>query len=295
MSGTVIGVGVQKGGVGKSTTSNFISYELAERGYNVILVDFDPQATQTGSFFGFRIKGGFKGENISNITNIFSGKEIIPLKIEADKYIDNPEKNKMGEAHYNKVKMKIDFIPSNEDLLDVLENDDLKKETKIKIIVDFLNDLKNKYDFVIVDCPPSFGIVTTAVLKVASKLIVPIATKNVDTEGLTGFFDRMDNIYIKDNFNIEKIIIMPNMYDKRVNDSKQTLGQDINQIPNMLQCKTNLRFIKSVVTEPLPQNSAIQEAPSYNMFLVPFIMEYSRSKNSNILLIIKNIVNELFK
>ena len=69
------------------------------------------------------------------------------------------------------------------------------------------------------------------------------------------------------------------MYDKRVNDSKQTLGQDINQIPNMLQCKTNLRFIKSVVTEPLPQNSAIQEAPSYNMFLVPFIMEYSRSKN----------------
>ena len=286
MSGTVIGVGVQKGGVGKSTTSNFISYELAERGYSVILVDFDPQATQTGSFFGFRIKGGFKGENISNITNIFSGKEIIPLKIEA---------NKMGEAHYNKVKMKIDFIPSNEDLLDVLENDDLKKETKIKIIVDFLNDLKNKYDFVIVDCPPSFGIVTTAVLKVASKLIVPIATKNVDTEGLTGFFDRMDNIYIKDNFNIEKIIIMPNMYDKRVNDSKQTLGQDINQIPNMLQCKTNLRFIKSVVTEPLPQNSAIQEAPSYNMFLVPFIMEYSRSKNSNILLIIKNIVNELFK
>ena len=155
--------------------------------------------------------------------------------------------------------------------------------------------LENKYDFVIVDCPPSFGIVTTAVLKVASKLIVPIATKNVDTEGLTGFFDRMDNIYIKDNFNIEKIIIMPNMYDKRVNDSKQTLGQDINQIPNMLQCKTNLRFIKSVVTEPLPQNSAIQEAPSYNMFLVPFIMEYSRSKNSNILLIIKNIVNELFK
>jgi cellulose biosynthesis protein BcsQ len=100
---------------------------------------------------------------------------------------------------------------------------------------------------------------------------------------------------IGDNFNIEKIIIMPNMYDKRVNDSKQTLGQDINQIPNMLQCKTNLRFIKSVVTEPLPQNSAIQEAPSYNMFLVPFIMEYSRSKNSNILLIIKNIVNELFK
>ena len=55
MSGTVIGVGVQKGGVGKSTTSNFISYELAERGYSVILVDFDPQATQTGSFFGFRI------------------------------------------------------------------------------------------------------------------------------------------------------------------------------------------------------------------------------------------------
>ncbi len=162
MSGTVIGVGVQKGGVGKSTTSNFISYELAERGYSVILVDFDPQATQTGSFFGFRIKGGFKGENISNITNIFSGKEIIPLKIEADKYIDNPEKNKMGESHYNKVKMKIDFIPSNEDLLDVLENDDLKKETKIKIIVDFLNDLKSKYDYIIVDCPPSFGIVTKA-------------------------------------------------------------------------------------------------------------------------------------
>lgn len=293
-NGEIIGIGVQKGGVGKSTTANFISYELAEQGHNVILIDLDPQATQTGSFFGYRIKGGFKGDNISNITNIFHKKPLVPLKIEADKYVDNPDKNKMGESHYNKIKIKIDFIPSNEDLLDILESDELKKQDKVNIIVDFLNGLKERYDYIVVDCPPSFGIVTTAVLKVVNKLIVPIATKNVDTEGLTGFFDRMDNIYINNNFNIQKIIIMPNMYDKRVNDSKQTLAQDINQIPNMLQCKTNLRFIPIVVTEPLPQNSTIQEAPSYNMFLVPFIMEYSRSKNSNILLIIKNIVNEIY-
>ncbi len=70
MNGNIIGIGVQKGGVGKSTTSNFISYELAERGHNVILVDLDPQATQTGSFFGFRIKGGFKG-TISLLLKIF--------------------------------------------------------------------------------------------------------------------------------------------------------------------------------------------------------------------------------
>lgn len=294
-NGEIIGIGVQKGGVGKSTTANFFSYQLAEQGYNVILVDLDSQATQTGSFFGYRLKGGFKGDNISNIANIFHKKSITPLKIEADKYIDNPEKHKMGESHYNKEKIKIDFIPSNEDLLDSLESDELTKGEKIKIIVDFLIELKKVYDYVIVDCPPSFGIVTTAVLKVVDKLIVPIATKNVDTEGLTGFFDRMDNVYEKEEFNVKKIIIMPNMYDKRVKDSKTTLMQDINQIPNMLQCKLNLRFIPAVVTEPLPQNSSIQEAPSYNMFLVPYIMEWQRSKHSYILLTIKNIVNEIFK
>lgn len=297
MNGKIIAVGVQKGGVGKSTLSNIISYclisdEKQKNDINVALVDFDSQATQTGSFFGYRTKGGFKGENISNIVNIFSNKNFEPLTIETVKHYDNPEKHKVGESSYAKEKIHLSFYPSNEELLDMLECDEIKKITKINAIVNFLNSLRSKYKYVVVDCPPNFGIVTTAVLKVADRLVVPIATKNVDTEGLTGFFDRMDNIYIKEQFNIEKIIVVPNMYDKRVNDSKQTLGQDINQIPNMLQCKKNLRFIKAVVTEPLPQNSSIQEAPSYNMFLIPYILDFQRN-HSNIILVIKSIMKEI--
>jgi len=274
-------VSVQKGGVGKSTFSNALAYQCAAKGYKTILVDLDPQATQTGGFFQYSY-GAFSGNNISNIVNIFNNKELKPVKIKTQKYISNPLKKKIGQPHYLEEEITMDLIPSNPDLLDATESDKMSRIDKINKIKSFLITLKSQYDRIIIDTPPSFGIITTAVLLVTDRILTPIPTKNIDTDGLVGFFRNYDKI-IKNDTPIDKIIVLPNMFDKRVKDSKETL-RDIQRVPNLLQETEKLRDITCEVIDPIPQKSCIQEASSYGSFLVPFIMDYSRSQNYDIVL-----------
>lgn len=283
------GITVQKGGVGKSTYANAMTYSFAEKGHKTLLIDFDPQATQTGAFMGFPY-GSFSGKNVSNITNIFSNLEVEPIKIKTIKYIDNPEKGKMHQPHYIEEDLLIDFIPSNPELLTIMESDDMKRNEKVDYIVRFLDSQKKIYDRIVIDAPPSFGIITTAILKCADSILVPIPTKNVDTDGMVGFFQNLDKVYETENIQyLSKVIILPNMFDKRVSDAKETLNS-IKRTPNLLQSTKNLRNLKCIVAEPFPQKSCVQEAPSLKSFLVPFIMDFSRNNND---LILK--LNELAK
>ena len=92
------------------------------------------------------------------------------------KYLDNPNKGKMLQPHYLEEDMDIDFYPSNYQLLAATESDDFKRETKIELLFNFINSLKSKYDKIVIDAPPSFGIITTAILK-CSKSIVKVISK----------------------------------------------------------------------------------------------------------------------
>lgn len=290
--GEVTSVAVQKGGVGKSTYANALAYSFANKGYKTILVDLDPQATQTGAFMGYGY-GVFSGENISNLANVFKDGTVVPIQIKTIKYTDNPNKNKMYQPHYLEEDLIIDFIPSNPDLLTMTESDELNKKEKIDSIVNFIKDLQTKYDRIVIDSPPTFGIITTAVLISSNNVLTPIPTKNVDTDGMVGFFRNLDRIFEEvPEMNLRKILILPNMFDKRLSDAKATL-RDIQRTPNFLQETKNLRQLKCVVAQPIPQRGCIQEAPSYKMFLVPYIMDFSRSKNFDIVLAIDIIVKEL--
>lgn len=291
--GDIHSVQNQKGGVGKSTFANVLAYDCVNNGYKTALIDLDPQATQTGAFMGYSY-GAFSGNNSSNITNIFNAKKFEPIKIITTKYIDNPNKKKIGETHYFEEKMTIDFFPSNHELLHMIESDSFSRENKIQFIVNFLNALKNQYDKIIVDSPPSFGIITTAILICSNTILVSIPTKNVDTDGMTGYFNQLDKAYEKYNINqLQKIIILPNMFNKIAVDAKETLN-DIKRTPNLLQQTNKLRHIKCVVNEAFPQRSSIQEAPSINnSFLVPYIMDFARSKNGDLLIALKKLSKEV--
>jgi len=289
--GDVIPYSVQKGGVGKSSGANSMAYVCAERGHKTILVDLDPQATQTGAFFGYSHKT-YMGDNISNVANIFREKTTEPIQVQTVKYIENPNKGKIHQPHYLEEDMVIDFIPSNKELLDETESDRMSYKDKIDCIVNFINELRKKYDKVIIDCPPSFGLITKAVMITAETLLVPIATKSVDTDGLVGFFDALDDMYKDyDMSGLRKIVILPNMFDKRVTNSKDVLPE-LKRTPNLLQVTNNLRHIECKVLEAFPQRSCVQEAPSLKMFLIPFIMDYSRS-NKDLILHLNAIANEL--
>jgi cellulose biosynthesis protein BcsQ len=286
----VITVAHTKGGVGKSTLTNAAAYNYASQGYKTILVDLDPQATQTGGFMGYGY-GSFSGDNISNIANLFKNENVEPINIKTIKYIDNPLKGKIRQPHYLEEDLVFDFCPSNQDLLTMTESDDFTRKEKIQKICKFLNGLKKDYDKIIVDTPPTFGIITTAVLKVSDSALIPIPTKNIDTDGMVGFFRQLDVLFEYD-INLKKIVVVPNMYDKKVNDAKETL-REIQRTPNLLQETKNLRKLECVVTSPFPQRACIQEAPAYNMFLVPAIMDFTRSKNSDIILSLEAIFKEL--
>ncbi|CAM3970508.1 ParA family protein [Arcobacter cloacae] len=298
--GDVHGVTVQKGGVGKSTFSQAIAYSYANQGLKTALVDLDPQATLTGAFFGYTYgaftqneENGVVEYDVSNITNIFRKKEVSPITITTTKYLDNPNRGKMLQPHYLEESMEIDFFPSNYQLLAVTESDDFKREEKINIFVEFINSLKSKYDKIIIDAPPSFGIITTAILKCSKSILIPIPTKNVDTDGMVGFFRTLDKIYISEDLsNLRKIVLIPNMFDKRVSDSKETLAE-IKRIPTLLHETKNLRDLSCKVMDSFPQKSCVQEAPSLKYFLVPYIMDFQRSQNQDLILKIDNIASEL--
>ena len=298
--GDVIGVTVQKGGVGKSTFSQALAYSYANKGFKTALVDLDPQATLTGAFFGYSYgaftqidENGKVEYDISNITNIFRNDTVHPISIKTTKYLDNPNKGKMLQPHYLEESMEISFYPSNHQLLSSTESDEFKRENKIEILTNFINSLKTKYDKIVIDAPPSFGIITTAILKCSKSILIPIPTKNVDTDGMVGFFRTLDKIYISENLsNLNKIVLIPNMFDKRITDSKETLVE-IKRIPALLHETKNLRNLTCKVMDPFPQKSCVQEAPSLKYFLIPYIMDFQRSQNQDLILMIDNIADEL--
>lgn len=300
--GEVYGVTVQKGGVGKSTFSQALAYSFANQGFKTVLVDLDPQATLTGAFFGYSYGAFSQIENegkieydVSNITNIFRNVEVEPILIKTTKHLINPNKGKILQPHYIEDELEIDFYPSNYQLLSATESDDFTRENKINILYTFIDSLKSKYDKIVIDSPPSFGIITTAILKAATAILIPIPTKNVDTDGMVGFFRTLDKIYLTENLSaLSKIVLIPNMFDKRVTDSKETLAE-IKRIPTLLHETKNLRNLTCKVMDPFPQKACIQEAPSFKLFLAPYIMDFQRSQNQDLILKIDNIANELSK
>ncbi len=300
--GEVYGVTVQKGGVGKSTFSQALAYSFANQGFKTVLVDLDPQATLTGAFFGYSYGAfsqiedqGVIEYDVSNITNIFRDQNVEPIIVKTTKHLINPNKGKILQPHYIEDELEIDFYPSNYQLLSATESDDFTRENKIKILYKFIDSLKSKYDKIVIDSPPSFGIITTAILKAAKSILIPIPTKNVDTDGMVGFFRTLDKIYLTENLNgLSKIVLIPNMFDKRVTDSKETLAE-IKRIPTLLHETKNLRNLTCKVMDPFPQKACIQEAPSFKLFLAPYIMDFQRSQNQDLILKIDNIAKELSK
>ena len=175
--GDVIGVTVQKGGVGKSTFSQAIAYSYANKGFKTALIDLDPQSTLSGAFFGYSYgaftyteENGVLKYDVSNITNIFRNEKVAPITIKTTKYLDNPNKGKMLQPHYLEDSLELDFFPSNFQLLNLTESDEFKREEKINILSNFIESLKSQYDKIIIDAPPSFGIITTSILKCAKSI-----------------------------------------------------------------------------------------------------------------------------
>ena len=224
--GRVIAVANQKGGVGKSTTAINLSACLAEKEKKVLTIDMDPQGNTTSGL----------GVNKNNVENTLY--ELL-----------------LGEAETKNTIVKdvvenVDLIPSNVNLsgaeIELIGVDE--KEYILKKIID---KVRRKYDYIIIDCPPSLNMLTINALTAANSVLVPIQCEYYALEGLSQLIHTID--LVKDRLNKKLVMegVVFTMYDARTNLSLQVVEN----------VKDNLQ--QNIYKTIIPRNVRLAEAPSY--------------------------------
>lgn len=236
----IIAVANQKGGVGKSTTAINLSACLAERGKRVLTIDIDPQGNTTSGL----------GVDKNSVENTLY--ELL-----------------LGEAEIQDVIVKdvvenVDLVPSNVNLSGA-EIELIGMEGKEYILKKILDSVRNNYDYIIMDCPPSLSMLTINALTAATSVLVPIQCEYYALEGLSQLIHTIDLVKerLNNDLTIEGVVFT--MYDARTNLSLQVVEN----------VKDNLQ--QNIYKTIIPRNVRLAEAPSYGQ---PITIYDSRSSGA---------------
>ena len=226
--GRIIAVANQKGGVGKTTTSINLAACLAEKGKKVLAVDMDPQGNLTSGL------GVDKDSVEKSIYELIIGEVDI-------KEVINKE-----------VLENLDIIPTSIDL-SAAEIELIGVDDKEYILRNAIDQVKDQYDFVIIDCPPSLSMLTINAMTTADSVIVPIQCEYYALEGLSQLIHTVELVKDRLNSKLEIEGVVFTMYDARTNLSLQVVEN----------VKDNLQqnIYKTIIT----RNIRLAEAPSYGL------------------------------
>ncbi|MBQ8845284.1 MAG: ParA family protein [Clostridia bacterium] len=224
--GKIISIANQKGGVGKTTTCVNIAAYIAMMGKKVMILDFDPQGNATSGV------GIEKTKDLKTIYDLINDECTVSEAIKKTN-VEN-----------------LFVIPSTVDLAGA-EIELVKVPQREKIIKGILDPIKNDFDFIFIDCPPSLGLITINALTASDSVLIPIQCQFFALEGLTQLMNtiRLVKFHLNPNLDIEGVVLT--MKDKRSNLTNQVSNEIIKY------------FNKKVYVTTIPVNVRLAEAPSH--------------------------------
>ena len=224
--GKIIAITNQKGGVGKTTTALNLSSSLALSDVNILVVDSDPQGNLTSGF-------GIKKD-----------------QIKADLYEVYVGRSEVQDAIVQTLIPNLHLLPTSMDLfsaeIELLEKTDREKKLK-----NILKPLKNNYQYIFIDCPPSFGLLTLNALVAAESVIVPVQCEYFAVEGLSLLIKLLWRVRGSFNETLDLEGILLTMYNRHLALSRQ-ISDEVRRV-----------FKSKVYDTVIPRNVILAESPSH--------------------------------